>query len=349
MACNMEGMSELVEKRGEGFPSTGAVCGSQAVHTVSLQHYQGLSGVHHQAPECVDTPGEASGSRAVAPRAATKRVTRGTRNPAEDSEFVFLPPATTTGAAASARRLLARARSDDEESAASCASSVASTASRGKKRRLMPTIPDVPEELPQEVRTSSAADVNAEFNRHILMIMRVAMTSTNLKGTYVKNLREAATYITAAWKYDAPRKAGAAQDATTTWLAEARMMAQEEEIAALRQELSRRAACAHECSRSRPAGGREPAGAPGRAQLDRHAGGEDGPSPALHSAHRRAIRRPDGERRITKHGGTLQHWPCHSDTGAHEGAAERRVESGGEHEEQEEEEEGGQTEGGRLR
>jgi hypothetical protein len=79
--------------------------------------------------------------------------------------------------------------------------------------------------------------------------MRVAMTSTNLKGTYIKDLRDAATYITAAWKYDASRKAGAAQGSATTRLAEARMMALEEENAALRQELSRRAACAHECPR----------------------------------------------------------------------------------------------------
>jgi hypothetical protein len=128
-------------------------------------------------------------------------------------------------------------------------SSLASTASRGKKRRLMPAVPDVSEDLAQEVRTSSAADVNAEFNRHIATIMRVAMTSTNLKGTYIKDLRDAATYITAAWKYDAPRRMGAAQGSATTKLAEARMTALEEENAALRQELSRRAACAHECPR----------------------------------------------------------------------------------------------------
>jgi hypothetical protein len=112
-------------------------------------------------------------------------VTRGARKTAEDSEIVFLPPATTAGAVASARRLRARARSDDEESVASYASrsSLASTASRGKKRRLMPAVPDVSEDLAQEVRTSSAADVNVEINRHIATIMRVAMTSTNLKGT----------------------------------------------------------------------------------------------------------------------------------------------------------------------
>jgi hypothetical protein len=113
----------------------------------------------------------------------------------------------------------------------------------------MPAVPDVSEDLAQEVRTSSAADVNAEFNRHIATIMRVAMTSTNLKGTYIKDLRDAATYITAAWKYDAPKRMGAAQGSATTRLAEARMTALEEENAALRQELSRRAACAHECPR----------------------------------------------------------------------------------------------------
>jgi hypothetical protein len=157
------------------------------------------------------------------------------------------------GAAASAsiRGLRARTKSDDEESVASYASrsSLASTASRGKKKQLMPTTSDVSEELAQEVRSSSAADVNAEINRHIATIMRVAMTSANLKGTYIKDLRVAMTYITAAWKYDAPRRMGPAQGSATARLAEARMTALEEENATLQQELSRRAACAHECPR----------------------------------------------------------------------------------------------------
>jgi hypothetical protein len=137
---------------------------------------------------------------------------------------------------------------------------LASTASRGKKRRLMPAVPDVSEDMAQEVRSSSAADVNAEINRHIATIMRVAMTSANLKGTYIKDFRDAAIYITAAWKYDSLRRMGPAQGPATSSLAEARMTALEEENAALRQELSRRAACAHECPRCS-----SPVSVPGRA------------------------------------------------------------------------------------
>jgi hypothetical protein len=43
-----------------------------------------------------------------------------------------------------------------------------------------------------EVRMSSAADVNAEVTRQITEIIRVAKTSSNLKGTYVKALKDAA-------------------------------------------------------------------------------------------------------------------------------------------------------------
>jgi hypothetical protein len=43
-----------------------------------------------------------------------------------------------------------------------------------------------------EVRMSSAADVNAEVTRQITEIIQVAKTSSNLKGTYVKALKDAA-------------------------------------------------------------------------------------------------------------------------------------------------------------
>ena len=124
---------------------------------------------------------------------------------------VFLAPApldgattTTTSATGGSR---ARARSDDEESVASFASrsSLASTASRGKKRKLATAATlEVSEDLEIQVRTSSAADVNAELTRHVSEIMKVATTPSNLKGTYVKALKEAASYITAAWKSEAP-------------------------------------------------------------------------------------------------------------------------------------------------
>jgi hypothetical protein len=75
-------------------------------------------------------------------------------------------------------------KSDDEESVASFAScsSLASTAFRGKKRRIVYTTPDVFEELALEVKTNSAADISAEFLRYVTEIMRVATSSSNLKG-----------------------------------------------------------------------------------------------------------------------------------------------------------------------
>jgi hypothetical protein len=62
----------------------------------------------------------------------------------------------------------------------------------------MPTTPDVSEELALEVKTSSAADVSAEVNRRVSVTMMFAMTSSNLKVTYIKDLKDAPSYITAA-------------------------------------------------------------------------------------------------------------------------------------------------------
>jgi hypothetical protein len=149
----------------------------------------------------------------------------------------------------------ARARSDDEESVASFVSrsSVAPTGFRGKKRKLAITTQDVSEDLKTLVRTTSAADVNAGVVRQLSEIMRVATTSSNLKGTYIKILRDAASYI-AAWASDPKRvdvthgsNVGAAR------LAEARNSMLEEENAALRSHLARRAACAQDCPRCRGA------------------------------------------------------------------------------------------------
>jgi hypothetical protein len=99
------------------------------------------------------------------------------------------------------------------------------------------------------VRTTSAADVNAEVVRQLSEIMRVATTSSNLKGTYVKILRDAASYI-AAWVSD-PRWTDVTQGSNTgaARLAEARIPVLEEENAALRNQLARRATCVHECPR----------------------------------------------------------------------------------------------------
>jgi hypothetical protein len=59
--------------------------------------------------------------------------------------------------------------------------------SRGKKRRVIESS-EVPEELTQDRRTTSVADIGAEMIRCAAKTMRVADTSNNLKGTYVKLL-----------------------------------------------------------------------------------------------------------------------------------------------------------------
>jgi hypothetical protein len=76
-----------------------------------------------------------------------------------------------------------------------------------------------------------------------------ASRDDNLKGKYVKALKDAASYITTAWKDQSTKRTGPGHNSGTasTRLADARLTALEEENAALRQELSRRPACAHEC------------------------------------------------------------------------------------------------------
>jgi hypothetical protein len=132
-----------------------------------------------------------------------------------------------------------RTRSDDEESAAQLMSriSLVSTVTKGKKRRLVSLTPDVSEKLAMEVRMSSAAHVSAEVTRQVAEIVRVAKTSSNLKGTYVKALKDAADYITTAWQNQALQSVGLGQNSGTaaTRLADARMTALEKENAALRQ------------------------------------------------------------------------------------------------------------------
>ncbi|XP_033178760.1 uncharacterized protein LOC117152129 [Bombus impatiens] len=139
-------------------------------------------------------------------------------------------------------------RSDDEESVAWVAtmSSRSSTTSRSKKRRIAVTTPDVSEELALLIRTSSPSDVSAGFTMHVSQIMRVATTSSNLKGTYTKALRDAASFITAAWKHESSVRTRSTSDSDT---AMARLTALEDENAALRREVSKLAARAGECPR----------------------------------------------------------------------------------------------------
>ena len=53
--------------------------------------------------------------------------------------------------------------------------------SRGRKRKLTSTAPDIPMELTWEMRISSTADIRAELIRRVEEIMKVATTSSNLK------------------------------------------------------------------------------------------------------------------------------------------------------------------------
>ena len=242
---------------GEGDPSTGAVAGSQVDPTASSLHDYGRSGVDRQAPGCVYVSGEdVTQSMEVAEevREPPRKATRGTRKTSERSESLFLAPAMVADATSPMAGLLrARVRSDDEESVASLASrsSVASTASREKKRKITTTtVPEVSEELVMQIRTSPAADVSAELTRHVSELKLVATKLSNLKGTYIKALKDAATYITAAWLNETLKKVGPTQsNIKAARLVEARLSVLEEENAALRKELAKMTACAHECPR----------------------------------------------------------------------------------------------------
>jgi hypothetical protein len=57
------------------------------------------------------------------------------------------------------------------------------------------TTPDMPEDLVREMRTATAVDIGAEMIRRVEEIIRVAITPSNLKGTYIKILKEAATSL----------------------------------------------------------------------------------------------------------------------------------------------------------
>ncbi|XP_043588288.1 uncharacterized protein LOC122570257 [Bombus pyrosoma] len=79
--------------------------------------------------------------------------------------------------------------------------------------------------------------------------MRVATTSSNLKGTFIKALKETVCFINAAWRIEAPRRMTSAGSSAESRLTESRMYALQEENAALRRELSRKAMSAFECPR----------------------------------------------------------------------------------------------------
>jgi hypothetical protein len=147
------------------------------------------------------------------------------------------------------RALRTRARSDDEDSVASFAwrSSLGSTVSGGKRRRIMSLTLEIFVELALEIRMSSAADVSAEFTKQVSKIL--AAISSNLKRTNIKVLKDAASYVAAAWWELNLQRTEVVHSGSSTVarLAKARLTALEEENTALCKEITRRAARIHEC------------------------------------------------------------------------------------------------------
>jgi hypothetical protein len=75
--------------------------------------------------------------------------------------------------------------------------SVASRQSRGKKSKMTCFTLGIPVDLVHDFRTATAADINAEMIRQVEIIVKVVITSSNLKGTYIKALKEAASSLAA--------------------------------------------------------------------------------------------------------------------------------------------------------
>jgi hypothetical protein len=207
--------------------------------------------VDRQAPGGVFTSGEAGCSTEIH-KEPPRRMTRALRRTTGGTDGVFLAPAEVTSLAP-VRALRTRMRSDGEDSVASFASrsSLGLTVSGWKRRRMMTLTPDISVDLALDIRTSSAADVSAEFTRQVSKILRVAAVSSSLKGASIKDLKDVATYVAAAWRELNLQRAEVVHSGSTTaaMLAEARLTALEEENAALRKELRRLAARIHECPR----------------------------------------------------------------------------------------------------
>jgi hypothetical protein len=160
-------------------------------------------------------------------------VTRASRRTAGGTDGVFLAPAALTDFTP-VRALRTRVRSDDEDSVASFASrsSPGSTLSGGKRRRITTLTPEISVQLALDIRMSSEADVRAEFIRQVSKILRVTAVSSNLKGANIKDLKDAATYVAAAWRELNLQRAEVVHSGSSTAarLAEARLIALGEEI-----------------------------------------------------------------------------------------------------------------------
>jgi hypothetical protein len=182
--------------------------------------------------------------------------TRKERSPRKSGEGIkdtFLVPASAEKIRRQSKEKAHRTRTEDGESDTSIISrsSVASSPPvSGKKRKLAPSSvsPKVSENLMQELGTSSPADVSAEHARQVAIVMKVAINSTHLKGTYIRDLKNAAAFFSAAWKDKTRkrsrerRKEKEAKDEN----ADARVTLLEEENATLRRELAEERAAVRE-------------------------------------------------------------------------------------------------------
>ena len=99
------------------------------------------------------------------------------------------------------------------------------------------TAPDIPMELTLKMRTSSTADIGTELIRRVKEMIKVATTSSNLKNTYIKTLKEAANTI-AAGTVELKRRMGPAYGTGAVRMVELRVEVLEKKIEVLRKELS---------------------------------------------------------------------------------------------------------------
>jgi hypothetical protein len=96
---------------------------------------------------------------------------------------------------------------------------------------------DIPVDLVHDLRTATAADINAKMIRQVEIIVKVATTSSNLKGTYIKALKEAA-FSFAAGTVESIRWIRNACSTRVLVPVEARPSVLEKENEALRKELA---------------------------------------------------------------------------------------------------------------
>jgi hypothetical protein len=95
----------------------------------------------------------------------------------------------------------------------------------------------MPVDLVRDLRTTTTADINVAMVRQVKHIIKVATTSSNLKGTYIKALKEPASSL-AAGTMKFTRRIGTACSTRALVPVEVRPSVPEEENEALRKELA---------------------------------------------------------------------------------------------------------------